>query len=57
MGECYKKLNNINLAQKHIEKGKKIAEEKKDEEWIEKANRLIKELKKNIKRQQLINSL
>ncbi len=56
MGNCYLKMKKPDLALDFLNKGKLIAEERKNERWVRKANMLIKEAKKDIKRSQIINS-
>lgn len=57
MGKCFLKKNNLDLALKYLNKGKEIAGGREEEKWLSKANKLIKEVKKEIKRKDLIIDL
>ena len=46
MGNCYKELNNYKLALENIVKGKEIAEEREELDWVNQANDYISEIKK-----------
>lgn len=56
LGNCYLKLQKNNLALDYLEKGKKIAEKRENDRWIDRAIILIKEAKKNIERKRIIES-
>lgn len=45
-GECYKELGNVKKAIEYVEKGLEIAKERSMIKWVEKAEKLLKDLKK-----------
>ena len=53
MGKCYIEIKNPETALKHLQRGKKIAEEKNKQFWVKKATLILKNLK-NYKKSEFI---